>query len=129
MGFSIFDETDVVLRFGEWNGPGGTAQITLIPDMYKRYRVDAMACRNPDSVDHTIRFLIGQAGDSTTLGEVVVPAGSGVGSVAPVDCLAQFIHAPMDAIVIPTHGLFNAILLDAIVGTVEVDLTVTFGVV
>jgi hypothetical protein len=127
VGFSIFDELTILNNYAEFNGPGGTGNQLFFSSSPRRCRIDAIMARNPDSIDHILRFGVSTDGDGVTVGEVVVPAGSGVGVLPPVDCLTVIAPPQIGAFLVPVNSHFDCNLLDALVDAVELDVIITRG--
>lgn len=87
MGTAQFSESKPLVRGSSATAGTGTSNLNLFPFNEVPARVDAITARNSDPVDHTIVIHVDTSDANITLGEVVIPAGAGVGGVIPFDVL------------------------------------------
>lgn len=88
MGFAIFDERNpsvIAVTQLAAASPGAT---TILTANGTSRRYDAILVSSTDTVDRTIALEVLQGATATSIGQVVIPAGSGTGAIPPVDLIA-----------------------------------------
>jgi len=127
MGFELYEETKFYTDLFYVSGPGA-AMTTLDYNDTKRYsRVDGISIQNPDSIDHTFTFGISSPTSSSIIGEVVVPAGSGVGLLPPFDALAVIAPPTVIPIRFQPEQFLSIVSVEAIVDSVGLSVIVSRG--
>lgn len=89
-------------------------------------RVDVLLATNADAVAHVVHIKVIVGGTPNQVGDVNVPAGAGVGSVAPVDVLAAIMPSTQQGIVLPV-GYDLAAVMSAAPGAGTYVTLAAFG--
>jgi hypothetical protein len=103
MGTQVFAEISPALFVSAQVAGHGTSPTTLAPEHTPNYRLDQVLVKNEDTVPLTIQLYFYQAGTYFPIGQAVVAAGAGNGTVAPVDILALILPATFSGLVVPAN--------------------------
>jgi hypothetical protein len=126
VGFETFNILTMEQHFAEFDSGNTPGTLSFVSTTTRPSVITALMARNPDSIDHTVRYILTVDGDGVTLGEVLIPAGSGVGIVPPVDCLAIVASPQLGLLWLPPLSHFSVSCLEAILAD-ELDVIATFG--
>lgn len=88
MGFAIFDERNPSVQAVTQLAAASPGATTIVTGNGASRRFDALLFSSTDTVDRTIALEVVQAAVATSIGQVVIPAGSGTGAIPPVDLIA-----------------------------------------
>jgi hypothetical protein len=127
VSYTEFDVLTIQTGFAEFDDSNTPSSLPLISGTTRPSRILGIMARNPDSIDHTLRFTLSVSGDGVDIGEVVVPAGSGVAAAPPVDCLTVLAPPQIGALLLPALGTF-AVHCEELILTGELDVIATFGI-
>ena len=129
MGLQAFDETLAVLAQENLVNANGTAYSALVPSGTGQKRLDAIVTTNTDAIAHVVNLQVTVGATSTFLGSVSVPAGAGVGGVAPVDLIAGLGLASLTALVLPAASILSVAVAVAVTAPQTVAMTAFGGTV
>jgi hypothetical protein len=106
----------------------GTTSKVLFPNRPGPGRVDYCLFTNSDSVAHTFTIFIDTQNGTGPLGQVVIPAHAGVGSVKPFDVMAALLPPALVGLPLDAGLQLSAASLATLPGGVTVSFITIGGV-
>jgi hypothetical protein len=113
--------------FDTFTAADTTTSKALFPNRDTLGRVDQVLFSNSDSVAHTFELTLDTQNGTGHLGEVVIPAGAGHGSVKPFEALAAILPTGVNGIALDAAKALSANAKTTLPGGVTVSFIVLGG--